>query len=348
MLVVGGGPGGTSTAIACAQEGLKVLLIERGRPHRHKPCGGLLPEAARNVVEDIAGAEIPDDIFSVPTDLSLFYVPPSGRSNGGRVRNYRILNIDRDSFDDWLVTRAIMSGVKVKFGASFEGFTDDTNEEVLFFTQEGPQRVQADIVVGADGVRSSVRNAMGWNQSTPLLLVAQEFIDIKDRGDLEDCFYMFLRGDLSPSYAYAIPKGEELVVGTGVRQRSSPSLAESMQQFREWLHEEFGVPREKPLRKEVWALPFGYFAPGRENVILVGDAAGLCNPFSGEGIRLAVESGEAAGLAIVKCEDPKNAAAAYVEEVRGIADFVRDVLEFVLELDDDKREKFVMDELARR
>ena len=62
VIVVGGGPAGSTTAIGCASAGMNVLLLEKGQRNRNKACGGVLPLVAPETIEDIVGDSIPDDV----------------------------------------------------------------------------------------------------------------------------------------------------------------------------------------------------------------------------------------------------------------------------------------------
>ncbi|MHA2140386.1 MAG: NAD(P)/FAD-dependent oxidoreductase [Candidatus Thorarchaeota archaeon] len=345
MIVVGGGPAGSATAINCASAGKDVLLLEKGERGRHKTCGGVLPLVAPETIEDIVNAQIPGDVKADPPNLGLYYIPPSGKENGGRVQGYNIHNIERDRFDQWLRNLAEGVGVEVRYDAEMKELRLNANHEVIVDSGGSTVSAKSEYLVGADGSRSSVRRFLYPDEKTPLLLVEQEHW--KAKGDFEDCFYGFFRDDISIAYAYVIPKGNSLILGLGAVPHQEPSTTDLLKRFKTWLNDEFSFSAKELLKREVWAIPFGYFLPGRNKTLLVGDAAGLCNPLSGEGIRLAVESAEAAAAAITSHKSQDAPISSYKRDIRGIVNMVEELNRFVQQLDNAGRERFVRDELSR-
>jgi len=337
-IVIGGGPAGAAAAATCARSGLKVLMVERGGLDRHKPCGGVLPPVLADVIEDIFEREIPPGVMCSPRTLGLFYVPPSGRENGGVVRNYRLLNVDRDRFDRWLREVAVEEGAKLWCETSFLGFEQSESLRVLLARKDGSiVRATARYLVGADGVYSRVR-AQLYGAEERVLHVLQERWEAE--GDFEDCFYAFFRGAVSPTYGYLIPKDGLLVIGVGCPRSDASLITHYIRRFRGWLAEEFAFRGEVLHRREGWAIPYGFIREGVGGAILVGDAAGLCNPLSGEGIRFAIESGEAAGAAIREAADNGDTLAAiYSEHIAHLARTVRKVHRFATSLTDEGRER---------
>ncbi|MHA2300568.1 MAG: NAD(P)/FAD-dependent oxidoreductase [Candidatus Thorarchaeota archaeon] len=345
MIVIGGGPAGAATAINCAAAGRNVLLLEKGERNRHKTCGGVLPLVAPETIEDIVDSQIPEEVMIEPQPLGLFYVPPSGRKNGGRVRGYKIHNIDRDRFDQWLRDSAEDVGAEVKYESQMTGLRIESDHEVAVESKNGDFSAKSEYLVGADGARSSVRKYLYPAEKAPLLLVGQEHWNAK--GDFEDCFYGFFRDDISIAYGYLIPKNDSLILGLGTVPHQEPNITELLVRFKEWLRNEFSFSAKSLLRKEVWAIPFGYFLPGRNKSLLVGDAAGFCNPLSGEGIRLAVESAEAAASAITNPKTQDAPLDGYARDTRGMAHMIGELNQFVRQLDNARREAFVREELSR-
>jgi len=346
VIVVGGGPAGSATAICCASAGKKVLLLEKESQNRYKSCGGVLPLVAPETVEDIVGESIPNEVRANPSELGLYYVPPSGRANGGRVKNYSIHNIDRALFDQWLRDLAHDEGVVVKHDSRCINISKTDQYNVVIDSEEGESIAHSEFLVGADGVRSSVRDNLIKSSNVPRMIVEQEYWETS--GDFENCFYGFFRGDVSISYAYLIPKADSLILGLGAVPHQEPNVAQLLTRFRAWLEKEFSFVPNKRTKKEAWSIPFGYFIPGKGNALLVGDAAGLCNPLSGEGIRLAVESGEAAATAISSTNKEQEPSQIYARDMSSLANMIEELNEFVRTVDDAGREKFVRDELMRR
>jgi geranylgeranyl reductase len=339
LVVVGGGPSGASAAVAAAKKGLRVVLIEKGGHDRFKPCGGLLPKIAAENIAEVFGKPIPRHVFNTLSEVRLFYSPPSGPLNGGEIKNYRLLNIVRSSLDEWLREQAETAGVEVLYDSTLLCIEDENSVSCRVRRGGSQTKLTCRYLVGADGVFSTVRRGLG--KVTRTLGVIQETWEAEGVGDM---FLMLLDGRLSDTYSYMIPKGDRIEVGLGTR--SDPSGR--MHELRKVLAEQFGVEFGRMQRRDGWAIPNGSVFKGGGRVILVGDAAGFCNPLSGEGIRLGVESGDAAGYAVAEAIDKGgDAFTLYSRYVSQIERLVESVYAFSSGMTDEQREKFVSDELKR-
>ena len=346
VIVVGAGPAGVASALKCAKQGYNTLLLEKGRPGRHKPCGGITPTLCADLLEEELKLKVPPEVMCSPKTLGLFYVPPSGRANGGNLGNYKLFNFDRDLFDQWLCQTAEGSGVRVLYGAKFLEFHRSGTIKVMVKEKESITELKSRYLIGADGVFSKVRRQLYPKLEWKTLRILQEYWRAK--GDFDEYFYAFFKGEVTPSYAYLIPKDGLFVIGTGVPQGYSISISTCLNKFKEWLRQEFAFEPVSLERKEITAIPYHLPPKGKGNVILVGDAAGFCNSFSGEGIRLAIESGISAGEAIKQADhSSKPLSSLYAQQVKGLGEFIRKTHRFAIALSDIEREKFVATQLKR-
>lgn len=346
VIVVGGGPAGSSAAITCAERGLDTLLVERGEVGKHKPCGGVIPRVCTELLTDSLGVEISGRASCHPRSLGLFYVPPSGRGGGGEVRGYRLHNINRDELDKALLEAAREAGADVRLRMSLRGLKQGDGVKATFVDGEGRRlEVSARGLVGADGVNSVVGRILYGHEARKLFVYQEQ---VEAEGDFDDHFYALFRGSVSPSYGYVIPKDGLLVLGVGVLSPQARSLPSPLKPLKEWLAVEFGYRQLRVERRETWPIPYGYVRLGQDAIILAGDAAGLCNPLSGEGIRWAIESGIAAGesmeAALLSGEPPMKV---YIKGIGQIERIIKNIYDFVSGLSDEGREEFVRREIAR-
>lgn len=347
VVVIGGGPAGCIAAKTCRDYDLKVLLVERGGVGRHKPCGGILPPICAEVLMDILHVSLPKTLFCSPPTLGLFYVPPSGFKNGGYLQNYQLLNIKRDTFDQWLQQQAQQASVDILYQTEFRNFTSLPGKPPITLelrSQNSLTQISANYVIGADGVHSQVRKQISRNSLTFKNILQESW---QGRGEFKDYFYAFFRQNISSTYAYLIPKDNCYLIGVGAASQNT-NLINRINKFKAWLQKDFAFSPLSLVNQEAWAIPYGDIVEGRENVILAGDAAGLCNSFSGEGIRLAMESGATAGYAVHDAiENNSTLELAYRTQVEWISDFIYQVHEFTQGITTERMEEFVKAELAR-
>ncbi|MFH1327937.1 MAG: FAD-dependent monooxygenase [Candidatus Bathyarchaeota archaeon] len=347
VVVIGAGPAGATSAFRCSKLGFKVLLIEKGDKQRCKPCGGLLTPVCSDYFREVFEADFPDEVFSNPKLLGIYLVPPSGRRNAGKIRKYNLTNIRRDKFDFWMSTIVEKQRVEIQYRTELVDFKN-LDDKILVEIRNGEkvQRLYTRYLIGADGVHSRVRNILYKGVKFDTITVLQEYY--KARGDFENSFHCFFQGEISPTYAYVIPKDGLYLVGLGVKERSSSSIADHVRKFKAWLKREFSFEEISFVRKEVWKIPFCYPLLGEGNVILAGDAGGFCNALTGEGIRYAIESGVEVGLAFKELgKSNMPLASIYSKRAEWISTFIRRTHDFAAKMTDEEREKYVQMDLAR-
>jgi flavin-dependent dehydrogenase len=198
--------------------------------------------------------------------------------------------VDRQALDALLLEKAIQAGVECKQGSEV-GRIDP--ERGLVYTKDG-QCYQARVIVGADGVNSRIRRSLaGWSRKRVHwhrrlahcleVIVPESDLALDSRTELG----VYL-GYVRHGYAWCFPRAKDTVLGLGALSQPGQGLIRSFDRFLF----DLGYRGSKPIRGH--ALPYGNFLdnPVQGRVILVGDAAGLADPFMGEGIYFALRSGE--------------------------------------------------------
>lgn len=285
IVIVGGGPAGSSCAWALRNSGLDLLIVDRAKFPRDKLCGGwitpLVVEELELDLRDYARSRTLQPITSFRTgaigQTEVFL-------DCGRTVSY---GIRRCEFDEYLLRR---SGARVR-----EGFAISSIER----TSDGwliNSELQARVVVGAGGHFCPVARRLG-NSEEPQPVVAREVEFEMTPGEASTCT---VRGDTPElyfchdliGYGWLFRKGDFLNIGLG---RLDPHLLpEHLDRFAEAMEKAGKFKLERPRRYSGHA----YFLFGHskrnvvdDHVLLIGDSAGLAYPQSGEGIRPAVESG---------------------------------------------------------
>jgi geranylgeranyl reductase family protein len=290
VAVVGAGPAGSTAARYCAIGGLSTLLLEKERFPREKPCAGGVAVAAAKELG-----------FSLPERLI------ERRCRGMKVRFRRTENtitsdrdiiymVRRSVFDEFLAAKAVEAGAELH---EAEACTDIEAEPACMHVSTDKGRYRARILIGADGyfsvaakvVRPPFSSAEVWVCVIAEIPLAAGEID-KRMGNLVEIEY----GVINRGYAWIFPKADHISVGVGGLPRDAKILKQTLGRFLR--------ARDLPVPKRVR----GCFIPvsrltsplGAGHILLAGDAAGLVDSFSGEGIRYAVTSGRFSAEAAIR------------------------------------------------
>ncbi|MCN0178531.1 geranylgeranyl reductase family protein [Salinispora arenicola] len=345
VIVVGAGPGGSATAYHLARHGVRVLLLEKTEFPREKVCGdGLTPRAVRQLVR-----------MGVDTSVEAGWLRNRGlRVIGGGLRleldwpdlasfpNYGLVRTRLD-FDDLLARQAVSAGAKLRTGVEVTGPTLDRAGRVVGVEAAvGPERepvtFRAPLVVAADGVSGRFPLALGLakRDDRPIGVAVRRYYRCAVKHDdnyLESWLELRSKGSdaLLPGYGWIFGLGDGRVnVGLGVLNSSSAFGKTNYRRLlTDWLAntpEEWGITDETNAEGPILgaALPMGFNRVPHysRGTLLVGDSGGMVNPFNGEGIAYAMESGElAAEIAVQALARPagverERALAAYPTELK--------------------------------
>jgi len=284
VVVVGGGPAGSMAALAAAESGARTLLIERSELPRYKLCGGGLVGASLRSLP--AGFEVSVRDSTTSASFSL-----GGQRAATRTATTPFIwMIDRSEFDAQLVAAAESSGAVIATGVTLEQIEEDFSN-VSLRTSVGNVSTRA--LVGADGSASRVAGYVGAQYAQVDLgleveLGVTEAQASEWRGRLHLDF-----GELPGSYAWVFPKGNRLTVGAIARRGNATWQQDYLSRYIKSLGlseatvEKSGGHLTRCRKKD------SPLTKGR--VLLCGDAAGLLEPWTREGISFALRSGRLAG-----------------------------------------------------
>ncbi len=312
-------------AIGAARRG-RVLLVDSSVIPRDKSCGGMLNEYAQAFLSASCG-EVPECLVREPRHVRFRYVDWDRRIN--KPTELEFLNVDRRAFDEWLLG-LLPDDVELGPSTTCTGFEQgDSAITVELTSPSGARTVQCENLVGADGARSTVRRTLGIG-------TVATYVTLQDSCRLEgalepyfDCIYMRDIGD-SFAYSYVVPKGDVAIVGSVYypktkRPHEKQDLALRMLRTR---LPELGQALKREACAALSVRSADDVVLGRGRVLLVGEAAGLMSPTSGEGISYAMNAGYLAGQAIADSA-PHLALAAYTASSRHIARNIRRKLKWL-------------------
>lgn len=292
VIVVGGGPGGSTAAWRLAKAGLHPLVLDAAVFPRVKICAGwVTPEALRDL-------EVDPDKYPLtiqPFDACVLEFEGARHETGWRTpASYGII---RREFDLYLLERAAAAGADVRWGIRVTG-VERGPDSVTVLTDRG--RFDAPLVIGAGGHRCPVARVLGEVSGREEVVVAQESETllppewVERLGPFLRAPELYVEPDLR-GYGWYFPKGNFVNIGIGCTGGGDGSLPHRRLALVAALRASGRLPDDMPIEPfKGHAYVVRRRAPRRlsgARFMLVGDAAGLARDLSGEGIGPAIRSG---------------------------------------------------------
>lgn len=326
IIIVGAGPAGSIAAKKLSDFGFTVSLYEREKLPRHKHGAGYISYKAIRALDSIGidcrsilhqrirGWKIQsgDEILDFALDGSEKDLPG---------------NVYREEFDYFLTQLAVESGARVVDSTKVIKIVtpEKKAEKYSVITQKG--REKCDIILGADGARSIIRRQLGIPYPKSRWAVAiegevpvdQKVIDSYDEKNFISINYV----QVGIAWAFPKRKAKTVNVGLGVSVEEDKKMEKSLLDVWKMLLQNQEWYSNQTVHHHVEMMPYKGTVDrlGHGNVLLLGDAAGLVDPVTGEGISYAIESGiKAAEAAKLHLEGKVPLLAAYEDSMKDLLD----------------------------
>ena len=289
-IVVGAGPAGSTAARSLAREGASVLLLDRARFPRDKPCGGGVTLRAASCQEIDLLPVVERTVMGARFSLRL------GSPFERRYDEPLTYMTQRSRLDAYLVEAAAAAGAEFRDDDPVRS-VETNGRNVTVRTERGSYAARA--LIGADGANGVIGRATGIRLETEKAVALEGNVPYPHGVPAEWREFVGLDlGGLAGGYGWVFPKGDHLNVGVGAWKYAAFTLRPKLTDL--CLRYGFRAEALENLRGHHLPIRVPGSSIARGPVALVGDAAGLIDPLSGEGIHTAFQSGGMAARAALQ------------------------------------------------
>lgn len=306
LIVLGAGPAGAAAARTAASSGLKVALVDKARFPRDKLCGGGLTGRAIAQYQRCFDGDLPP----VPLERRSDFVFHAHGQDLGCSTGAPPLHLGmRFQLDAELVRQALARGAE-----DFTGQAGVLDPAAPALDLPG-LRLEAPLLIAADGVNSPTARALFGAAYDPAQIGFA--LEVELPGAAPDRPLRIDFGAADWGYGWQFPKPQGTTIGVGGVHARNADMKAALRRYLALLD----VPDTLKVKGQF--LPFGAFraVPGRGRILLAGDAAGLVDPITGEGIAHALDSGACAAeaaIAALAAGQPDRALQGYLQALRPI------------------------------
>jgi len=310
-IIIGAGPSGACIGKILSDGGLKVLIVDDKKFPRSKPCGELVTQKSANLIKNTFGYNLENSIYSAHScDSAIYYKTKKLSCSKSK---YMTHYVDRKKFDLKLIESSISAGCSFRDNCKVVKLYPSDNTIVF----KGGEKISSSIIIGADGAFSITaktlfgkikkykkNTAIGFSAKIPIEEIKKEYFD-KSFIERPNIFFGFANW----GYGWVFPNENYVNVGLAGKISVNSKIKETYVLFLKSLR----VDTKNIAAAKAHIIPFGSkrIRLGKNNIVLIGDAAGFVEPVTGEGIYYALESAKLCAEAILKNKDFKKLYADY-------------------------------------
>lgn len=295
VIVIGGGPAGSTAAKLLAERGRSVLLVERFKMPRYKSCSGVLIQKTLDLTVKYFGEPVPDAVSCSPAEnRGMIFTDDRGREyrfeQGG-------LNVWRGEFDSWLASSAACYGAEIRDGTSAVSAERLDICVRVGLRGKGGGYEYGRYILNCEGVTGVLKRQLSGMRES-YIVTYQTF----NTGSISldpHYFYAYLQPELSEYDAWFNVKDEQLVLGVSVKDNCN--IKAFYDKFIAYMMQNHRLRISSQLKEEKWLMPRitpqHKITHGTGRILFAGESAGFLNPM-GEGISAAMESAACAAYAI--------------------------------------------------
>lgn len=308
VAIIGSGPAGAAAAFELSNKGLSVVIIEKEILPRYKTCGGgLVYRGRKNIPFDISTV-IEKEFFAVDAYFS-------GTDIKLTLKNEKpiITMVMRDAFDLLIVEKAEANGVTLLQNHKVTDLTFG-DIQIIHTSQED---VAAKFIISGDGALSPIAKIVGWIETRTLIPALEYEVEVPQ--EIFNKLSKEVRFDLDVlpyGYGWCFPKKNHLSLGVCVLSKDNEKI--NLKKYYADYIKTLGITEVLSEVSHGFVIPVSPRTDSfvKNNVFLIGDAAGLADPIFAEGISNSILSGILAAQAIVESNlDPIKAAQLYNEKL---------------------------------
>lgn len=280
VVVVGAGPAGAAAARTARAQGLSTAIIDKAVFPRHKLCGALVSGRARKAMEQTFGLTTDRTRFLYSRQVAFKW---DGEELCRFTAPHDLTYTYRLDFDHWLLTEAIAAGAQDFQGRRIAALDEAQSRLTLDDGTEIAYRV----LIGADGATSPLAKRLFGRAFNPER-IGFAFEAEAPGGQPEEALMSIDFAVVNWGYGWNFPKHKTQTIGLGAIQSVEQDLKGRIHTY---LTREGADPEAQKIKGAF--IPLGDYrkTPGRANILFAGDAAGMVDGLTGEGIAYAIESG---------------------------------------------------------